>query len=449
MSTIDLAEVRIWDRRVGAVHWDRARELGSFEYDPVFCENGWDVSPLFMPRKKEVIYTFPGLPRDTYRGLPAMLSDSLPDDFGNAVINAWLAQQGRVSQDFSPVERLLYTGTRGMGALEFHPATSIEHPASTRLELPELLRLAQKVLDHRNGLRETLDPNSKTQAEPLTRLIQVGTSAGGARPKAVVAMNKDRTEIRSGQVDHDEDFEHWLIKFDGVVDRNSRSELFGDPQGFGRMEYAYYLMAKAAGIEMAECDLLIDGDRAHFITKRFDRVNGRREHMQSLCAIAHADYKKPGAYSYEEALGVMRSLRLSREDAIQFFRRMVFNVVARNQDDHTKNIAFLMGEDGRWHLSPAFDVAWAYKPDSPWVSAHQMTINGKRDGFNRGDLLTVASMINGFAQKNINEVIGDVAEAVSQWKTIAKEAGVSSRLTSEISKTLRKSICENDFFNDS
>jgi serine/threonine-protein kinase HipA len=319
----NLAEVWLWGKQVGALAWEPTRANAAFEYTQEWIATAVQIAPLHMPSNPNGprIFQFPQLNPETYKGLPACFADTLPDDFGNAVINAWLARNGRDPSSFNPLERLLYTGTRGMGALEYAPSLRQPPAGSARLELESLLHMTQQVLDQRAGVRS--DVSAK---DDLSSLLQVGTSAGGARAKAVIAINQDRTEIRSGQVDAPEGFEHYLLKFDGVVERSSGHETFGDPQGFGRMEYAYYLMALDAGLQMSPCELLIEGERAHFLTKRFDRLNNHKLHYQSLCAMDHADYKKPGQYSYEQVFAVARQLRLSRAEAIEIFRRMVFNI---------------------------------------------------------------------------------------------------------------------------
>lgn len=430
----DLAEVWLWNKLVGALAWDPASHSASFEYTPEWLATGVQLAPLHMPAQIQGphIFHFPELNPDTYKGLPACFADSLPDDFGNAVINAWLARHGRDPASFNPLERLLYTGKRGMGALEYAPSLRQAHRNSGRLELESLLNMAQQVLDQRAGAHSDLGAT-----EDLTGLLQVGTSAGGARAKALVAINQARTEIRSGQVEAPAGFEHYLLKFDGVVEHSSGRETFGDPQGFGRMEYAYYLMAKDAGISISPCELLMDGERAHFLTKRFDRLGNHKLHYQSLCAMDHADYKKPGHYSYEQLFAVARKLRLSRAEAIEIFRRMVFNLVARNQDDHSKNIGFILpGPRTQWQLSPAFDLAYSYKPGSPWVNSHQLSLNGKRDQFTRADLLSAAKLISNF-QREAEEIIEQVLAVVSRWKDYARKVAVDKKLAQEIENNLR------------
>jgi serine/threonine-protein kinase HipA len=425
------AKVYLFDLFVGGLLWDETTQLGLFEYDPEFVKTGIEISPIHLPLAANQTYAFPSLNRETYRGLPAILADSLPDDFGNALIDAWLAKEGRDKSTFTPVERILYQGMRGMGALEYRPALDGSAKASESIQIEALVELASEVLSQRESLAERLekhDPSVDDQA--LQRLIQVGTSAGGARAKAVIAMNATG-EIRSGQVKAPNGFTYWLLKFD--VAKNT--DVLADSQGFGRVEYAYSLMAKAAGITMSQCELLQEGGRAHFLTKRFDRTDdGEKIHMATLCALDHADYKRPGAYSYEEAFGVMRVLGLSRDEAIEYYRRMVFNVVARNQDDHTKNTSFLMDHRGNWSLSPAYDVSWSYQPGSFWVETHQMTVNGKRDKFERADLEAVAKQVRGIDAQG---VIDEVCVAVKRWREIAGSVGVAPRLIDEIEKTHR------------
>lgn len=435
----NLAEVWLWDKRVGALAWAPDTTTATFEYTPEWIKTGVQIAPLRMPSLSDDtrIFHFPQLNRDTYKGLPACFADTLPDDFGNAVINAWLARNGRDPQSFNPLERLLYSGKRGMGALEYAPALRQTHTGTTKLELDSLISMAQQVLDQRAGVSSQLHSAGN---DDLTAILQVGTSAGGARAKALVAINKNRTEIRSGQVDAPEGFEHYLLKFDGIVEQGNNRETFGDPQGFGRMEYAYYLMAKDAGIAMTPCELLMDGERAHFLTQRFDRIGNHKLHYQSLCAMDHADFKMPGYYSYEQLFAVARQLRLSRAEAIEIYRRMVFNIVARNHDDHSKNFGFILpGPRAQWQLAPAFDVAYSYKPGSPWVNSHQLSVNGKRDNFNRDDLLITAKLISNFT-KEAKLIIEQIQSTVSQWQQYAERAGVPDAFTQEIKQHLRLSL---------
>jgi serine/threonine-protein kinase HipA len=367
---------------------------------------------------------------ETYKGLPGLLADALPDKFGNAIINQWLAGQGRTPESFSPVERLCYTGKRGMGALEFRPVINVKIETSVPVEVQALTELAQAVVDKRSQLQSDLlgDPS-----DAMLNIIRVGTSAGGNRPKAVIALNDKTGKVRSGQVAAPKGYDYWILKFDGVRDTS-----LGDLAGYGRIEYAYSLMAKAAGITMTECRLLEEGDHAHFMTRRFDRSGGNEKlHVQSLCAMAHFDFNTLGAHSYEEAFRIMRELRLPYKDAEQQYRRMVFNVVARNQDDHTKNIAFIMDKRGQWGLAPAFDVIYAYNPDGPWTYQHQMSIHGKRDGFTIADLLAVGKEMN---IKSSLPIIKTVIESVSQWPRFASEAGVENRQIEAIGKVHRLSL---------
>lgn len=436
LERVDVAEVFIWGTRVGAVAWDEERELGFFEYDPEFLRAPVDLAPLTMPRAR-TIYSFPELSRQSYRGLPGMLADALPDKFGNLLIDRWLEQQGRDKKSFSPVERLCYMGERGMGALEFRPAIKAVQASTKPLEIAELAALANRVLSSKADLHERLIDDQRDQHTALSHILAVGTSAGGARAKAVIAWNAATGEVRSGQLPTTEGFEHWLLKFDGIS--NNADKESNDPQGFGRIEYAYYLMAIAAGLEMSESRLLQEGGRAHFMTRRFDRQrNGDKLHMQSLCALAHYDFNIAGGYSYEQALYVIKQLRMENEQAAleQQYRRMVFNVVARNQDDHTKNIAFLMDRRGRWQLSPAFDINYSYNPRGDWTSRHQMTINQKRDDFLVADLLQVAAHANLKAVK-AKKIIAQVVDVVAQWHDFAMRAEVFPEWREEIKRHLR------------
>lgn len=433
----NLAEVRLWGELVGALAYNPTSQISTFEFAPAWVKGGIEIAPLHMPLSSQK-YQFPSLSSDTYKGLPAVFADALPDDFGNAVIDAWLARQGRDSNDFTALERLLYTGNRGMGAIEFLPAIEKGVPIE-RLEIASLVAMAQQVVDQRAHLA-TSTQQGKQNDEAMLALVQIGTSAGGARAKALVAVNEARTEFRSGQVDAPAGFEHYLLKFDGVEEHKVNSETFGDPKGFGRMEYAYYLMAKDAGIDISPSSLLVEGDRAHFMTKRFDRDGNRKRHVVSLCAMDHADYKKPGGYSYEQLFAVARQLRLPRKDAVEIYRRMVFNIVARNHDDHTKNTSFIFDNPtSQWRLSPAFDLAYSYKKSSPWVNSHQMSANGKRDDFVRDDLLAVASLIGNF-KKQAKQIIEDTIAVVNAWDGYAKQAGVFDALSDEIKRNRRLNV---------
>ncbi|MGH8325300.1 MAG: type II toxin-antitoxin system HipA family toxin [Steroidobacteraceae bacterium] len=430
MATI--AEVRLWGRRIAAVSLEEATDVAACQYDPAFVESGIEVSPLLMPLSSR-IYTFPPLARISFHGLPGLLADSLPDRFGNALIDAWLATQGRTPEGFNPVERLCYTGSRGMGALEFAPATGPRPRRSTRIHVEALVRLASDILTHRNALHGSVSPKHRTEA--LHEILRVGTSAGGARAKAIVAWNPRTNEVRSGQVTAPEGFGYWLLKFDGVS--GNRDKEVEDPKGYTVIEYAYSLMARDAGIEMTECRLLEEAGRRHFMTRRFDRGNdGAKIHVQSLAALAHLDFNAAGAHSYEQAFDVMRRLKLPMSAIEQQFRRMLFNVVARNQDDHVKNIAFLMSQTGEWSLAPAFDVTYAYNPEGRWTRSHQMTINGKQDGFTLDDFRACATTA-GLKRGRPEAILDEVRVAVARWPQYAEEAGVWPAQRKPIRSTFR------------
>jgi serine/threonine-protein kinase HipA len=415
VKKIDTAVVTLWGEEAGAVAWLEDRGYAVFEFTPSFLKKGLDISPIHMALAGDGIFSFPGLNRETFLGLPGLLADALPDKFGNSVIDAWLARNGRDAGSFSPVERLCYTGRRGMGALEFSPPANRKFETAVPVEIAGLVSLAQEVMASRSALEVTINDTETENAEAILDILRVGTSAGGARPKAVIAMD-DTGRVISGQTDVPAGFDYWLLKFDGVSDLE-----LGKPQGYGRIEYAYSLMAKEAGIAMADCRLLEENGRAHFLANRFDRQNGRKIHLQSLCGLAHFDFNQAGAYSYEQAFAVMRRLRLSKAEAVQQFRRMVFNVIARNQDDHTKNIAFLMDQDGKWHLSPAFDVTYSHNPGGRWTNQHQMSINGKRDHFTIADLIKVGESISLPRPK---QTIDEVCTAVAGWPDFARLAGI-------------------------
>jgi serine/threonine-protein kinase HipA len=427
------ARVNLWGREIGAVSWLDDREIGVFQYAPEFSESSIEVAPLMMPLR-DAPYEFPGLPRDAFKGLPGLLADSLPDKFGNAVIDAWLAAQGRSPESFNPVERLCYIGARGMGALEFEPAILGSPTRTKKLEVAALVDLANKVLNDRKALTGTLE--GTLDAKALEDIIRVGTSAGGARAKAILAWNEMTGDFRSGQITASEAFTYWLMKFDGVSGNRDRER--ADPQGFGLIEYAYYLMAIDAGVEMAPCRLHREGGRAHFMTKRFDRTDaGEKLHMQSLAAMMHFDFNQPDAYSYEQALQTIRRLRLPMADVDQQFRRTVFNVIARNHDDHVKNIAFLMSKTGEWRLSPAFDVAYSYNPSGAWTSRHQMSVNGKRDDFFVEDLIALA-LSGGLKRAKARRIIEDADASVGKWNEFAAAAGVDEKTRDQIGSAHRR-----------
>ena len=429
MATI--AEVRLWGRRIAAVSRDDGSDVAAFQYDPEFAASGIEVSPIVMPLSPR-IYTFPALPRTSFHGLPGLLADSLPDRFGNALIDAWLAMQGRTPESFNPVERLCYIGARGMGALEFAPATGPRPRQSTKIRVDALTALASAILTRRDGLHESL--SCEHRDAPLQDILRVGTSAGGARAKAIIAWNPETNEVRSGQVTAPEGFEYWLLKFDGVS--GNRDKELEDPKGYTVIEYAYSLMAADAGIEMTECRLLEEGGRRHFMTRRFDRTaDGGKMHMQSLAALAHLDFNAAGAHSYEQAFDAMRRLKLPMSALEQQLRRMIFNVVARNQDDHVKNVAFLMNLRGAWSLAPAFDVTYAYNPQGRWTRSHQMTVNGKQEGFTLEDFRACAATA-GLKRGRAETILDEVRAAVTRWPDYAERAGVSPTQRDRIRSTL-------------
>ncbi|HTV39029.1 MAG TPA: HipA domain-containing protein [Candidatus Sulfotelmatobacter sp.] len=426
------ARVKLWGRTIGAVTLEDEARHAAFQYDPEFAQSGIQLSPIMMPLSSQV-FIFPALPERTFHGLPGLLADSLPDRFGNALIEAWLATQGRSPESFNAVERLCYTGARGMGALEFAPEKGPRSKQAKKIEINALVKLASEVLTHRRNLRATFAGEGRKKA--LAEILRVGTSAGGARAKAVIAWNPKTNEVRSGQVEAGEGFEYWLLKFDGVS--GNKDKEMEDPKGYGTIEYAYYLMAREAGIIMNECRLLEEGGRRHFMTKRFDRLDsGSKLHMQSLCALAHFDFNQAGAYSYEQAFFTIRQLNLPMEAVEEQFRRMAFNIIARNQDDHVKNIAFLMDKTGSWSLAPAFDVTYSYNPAGNWTATHQMTMNGKRDGFAPADFRMCAKsalMKRGRAEA----IVQEVCAAVKKWPEFAEQAQVSDDWRDQIHENLR------------
>lgn len=433
------ASIILWGREVAAVSWLEADGHAVFQYDPEFAGSGIELSPLVMPLGPDP-YSFPALPKQTFKGLPGLLADALPDKYGDRLINAWLAEQGRTPESFNPVERLCYVGRRGMGALEFRPAVGGSGRKPSKVDVSSLVRLANLVLDEKTSLHGVLE--GKNDLAAIDDILRVGTSAGGARAKAILAWNPDTGEFRHGQIDAGEGFEHWLMKFDGIDNNRDKEE--PDPQGYGLIEYAYYLMAVDAGIDMMPCRLHHEGDRSHFMTRRFDRPMGddglsRKLHMQSLCALQHYDFNDPSGYSYEQAVLTIRQLGLGAPALEQQFQRAVFNILARNQDDHVKNIAFLMDRDGAWSLSPAFDVTYSYNPSGQWTGQHQMSMNGKRDNFVAEDLLSFAETAS-IKPSRAKALLSQVAEAVAAWSRYAEKAGIDEKTTVSIAKAHRTII---------
>lgn len=426
---ITTALVNIWGKLVGAIAWDSTTNVGSFEFEPEFLKNEWDIAPLKMPIETAGgnIFSFPELRGTaTFKGLPGLLADILPDRYGNTLINAWLAKSGRPENSMNPVEMLCFTGNRGMGALEFKPITVGETENASDIEISSLIDIAQQILAGRQDFETDLAEDGE---KALLDILKIGSSAGGARAKALIAYNPQTRQVKSGQADVPEGFSHWLLKFDGVTD----SQL-GTATGYGRVEMAYHLMAKECEIEMTECRLLDENGRSHFMTRRFDRPGGNEKlHIQSLCGIAHYDFQEVTSYSYEQVFQVLRTLRMLYPEAEQLYRRMVFNVMARNCDDHTKNFGFVMSQDGKWKLSPAYDVCHAYRPGSTWVSQHALSINGKRDGITRDDLLSVAKQMN---IKKAEAIIDQAKDVVGKWTYYAEEVGVEPKLAEAIDKTL-------------
>jgi len=426
---VDYAYVKIWGQQIGVVRWLAERNLASFQYEDSFLSKNWDLSPIKMPiRNGNHIYSFPELLKakdstnDTFKGLPGLLADSLPDKYGNKLIDQWLAQNGRPMDSMNPVEKLCFIGNRGMGALEFEPAQLKAGKNTFAIEISGLVDIAKKMVSTREKFETNL---SKDEQRAMREILKVGTSAGGARPKALIAYNKNTGEIRSGQTKVPQGFEHWLLKLDGVSDAQ-----FGDSLGWGRVEYAYYLMAKECKISMMECELLEENGRAHFMTKRFDREgNNTKHHIQTLCGIQHFDYNDIYGYSYEQLFQTMRELGLPYPDAEKMFRRMVFNVIATNYDDHTKNFAFRLKQDAKWELAPAYDVCYSYDPTSQWVSQQTLSINGKHKNISKSDLMKIAKSIRNKEGENIIEEINRV---VKNWGDFASKAKVSDKLFKEI-----------------
>lgn len=416
---VDVARVKLYGQPVGTVSWDRRYDIARFEYAPEFVRKGIEPSPLVMPVREGRVYSFGELGRATFKGLPGMLADSLPDTYGRALFDKWLALTGRTSGN--AIETLCFLGKRCMGALEFEPAIDMAG-TDVRIEIDALVNVAREALADKSDFCVNIADDRKAA---IAEILRLGTSAGGQRAKAIIAYNKETGEIRSGQVEAPDGFDYYIIKLDGV----SATAGFSETENYGRLEYSFSRLVRACGIDMTECSLIEENGRAHFLTKRFDRVNGEKVHMQTLCGIAHFDYRLLRAYSYEQAFAVMRGLRLTYKEAQEMFRRMVFNVVVRNQDDHTKNISFLMDRNGKWHLSPAYDMGYAYNPDGDWTSAHQMSVNGKFSGITKDDLLECAFRNN---IRNAGQIIDEVCQAAAGWPELARECGVSQKIIDAI-----------------
>ena len=425
---VDIARVNLYGQPVGTFRWDNNRQLAHFEYAESFIGKGLEPSPILMPVRQGRIYSFSDIGRETFKGLPGMLADSLPDTYGRALFDRWLALTGRSSGN--AVETLCFLGKRCMGALEFEPAMDAPYSPDVRIELDSLVEVTSEALSEKEDFGANLEEDKKAA---IAEIVRLGTSAGGQRAKAIIAYNPLTGEVRSGQIEAPEGFDYYLIKLDGVTAEAG----FRETQNFGRLEYSFYRLVNECGIEMSDCSLIEENGRAHFLTKRFDRQNGEKIHLQTLCGIAHYDYCNPRSYSYEQAFNVMRALRLPYSQAQEMYRRMVFNVVIRNQDDHTKNISFLMDRQGKWTLSPAYDMGFAYNPKGGWTAQHQISINGKFDDITRQNLLEFAKRNN---IKEATEIIDRIAEVSSRWPLLARECEVPQPMIDAIVPNLKLSI---------
>lgn len=421
-------QVTLWGTPVGFLHQESNGLIG-FQYDKAFLQSGIQIAPLKMPLSGRT-YVFSALPENTFKGLPGMLADSLPDKFGNIVMKKWLEAQGRSEDSLSVIEKLCYTGKRGMGALEYEPSYNIGISSNELVNIDALSKLASDILSEKESIRIKADDRMMSQ------LMECGSSAGGARAKTLIAWNKEKNEIRLGQINAGDGYEYWLLKFGNIKNNKDKDET-PDSTEYTKIEYAYYLMAKAAGIEMSECQLYKENGISHFMTKRFDRIPGTGEklHMQSLCAIAHMDFCAPRTFSYDEAFSVMRKLQLSYQEHLQLYKRMVFNEYAKNFDDHTKNISFLMDKMGKWSLAPAYDMTFSFKSDSIWVNSHQMLINGKADNISEEDLLLVAKR-SGIKRRDALSAIEQTIHAVSLWLQFAEQAQLSEQDAQKINSLL-------------
>ncbi len=417
-------KVKLWGNTVGYLQDSRNGNI-IFQYDKAFQQTGIEIAPATMPLSNQ-IYSFPGLNTETYHGLPGAFADSLPDKFGNLVIKSYLEQKGKSFDDLSTLEKLCFVGQRGMGALEYEPAWN-DFNRSEEIDIKELSYIAQKILDSKINEKAEFDDKL------ISQLLVSGSSAGGARAKTLIAWNQETNEVRSGQVKAGPGFTYWLLKF-GNINNNKDKEKESDKPDYAKIEYAYYLMAKDAEINMTECKLLQEDNAFHFLTKRFDRDDsGNKIHMQSLCAAQHMDFNKAGIYDYREIFTCLNKLKLSYSEKIQLFRRIVFNDLTCNYDDHTKNISFLMDKQGQWRLSPAYDVTFACNPAGDWTNQHQICINGKTEKINDNDLLALASDVS-IKKTDAKNIIEHIRETVKQWPDYAKEADVPDKTINEINK---------------
>lgn len=421
--------VKLWGTTIGYLNQNENGPV-SFQFDRDFLSSGIEVSPIRMPLSEQT-FTFPGLSEDTFKGLPGLFVDSLPDRFGTTVIARYLESQGRLYSELTTAEKLCYIGTRGIGALEYEPNHMVDVP-DRQIDLDALTRLAETILTEKKMIEI---PKSD---EMMAQLLKMSSSVGGARAKALIAWNRETGQIRSGQVTAGDGYEYWLLKFDGISN-NKDHEVVPDDGEHTKTEYAYYLMARDAGIVMEKCRLYEERGFHHFVTRRFDRNpdTGEKVHMLSLGAIAHFDFNTPRVNSYEEAIMVMVRLGLGQNEIEQFYRRMVFNEYAKNYDDHVKNISFLMDKKGVWSLSPAYDVTFSYKPESFWVSAHQMLIHGRAENITEEDLLATAKTAN-IRKNKAKQIIDEVLDTIGKWEVYAEDAGVSEKKMIMISEILRK-----------
>lgn len=420
-----ILKVNLWDKLVGILFWDENRNLASFEYESSFIQRNLDIAPFMMPPREGVIYDFPALNYSTFLGLPPMIADSLPDDFGNFLMNAWLSEQGKRVDQLLPTERLGYIGVRGMGALEYEPQLNKSLEISSNIDIADLIKVANEVYAYKGDLQF-----KKVNNESLSKLIRIGTSAGGARAKALLAKDERSGAFRAGDTLHGKGYSYWIIKLDGVSNK-----ALGDPEGYGKIEYAYHLMAKDCGIEMSPSFLLPENDRIHFLTRRFDRNEaGEKIHMQTLSGLTGMDYRQPNLYSYEQVFTVLRQMKLPQKMIEQQYRRMVLNVIARNQDDHVKNISFLMDKSGKWVLSPAYDISYSHNPGGVWTNKHQLSINGKREEFEKSDIIKVGKENNIPSRTSI---VSEIIEVVGNWRKYAKEVDIDKEIAKQIGKAHR------------
>lgn len=429
-------EVYLWGTKIGAIAYEPGQtEVSTFEYDKDFIKMGIEVSPISVPIKYS-IHTFDDISKKTFHGLAGFIADSLPDKFGNQLIDQYFALKGRSSSDITPLDRLLYIGNRAMGALEFKPAINLDDKnKNIELNLQDLSQLAEMILIKKEKFANELKNSDKKN---VINLLRIGSSAGGARSKALVAMDKDG-KLYDGTINHKKACKYYLLKFDSSSNSDRDNK---DPKGMTKVEYIYSILARKCNINMPYTTFIQIEDDFHFLIERFDRIDKNKGftkdklHYVSWCGMAHAHRDETGAFSYEQLVMIVRELKLGQDSVFEIFKRAVFNLVGRNQDDHTKNFGFLMDRNGRWSLSPAFDITYSYDPEGKWTKSHQITLNGKEDNFTLEDIISFGKYCN-LSKKKSLEVLNNTVSAFKEFPKLADRYKVDRRLKESIYSNLR------------